>query len=100
MDGDPNWPTLDGEWSQWAVLAETEATYLGTGSAYLAACAHAGLRPGANWDLSRLREIRCSGSPLAADAAAWVYDEVSPDLMLAPPPAVLTSVPPSWVPAR
>ncbi|MDE8587895.1 acetoacetate--CoA ligase [Arthrobacter sp. NQ4] len=84
MDGDPNWPSLDGEWSQWAVLAETEATYLGTGSAYLAACAHAGLTPGKTWDLSRLREIQCSGSPLAADVAGWVYDDVSPDLVLAP----------------
>lgn len=84
MDGDPNWPALDGEWSQWAVLAETESTYFSTGSAYLAACAHADLTPGHSWDLSRLREIQCSGSPLAADVAGWVYQEVSPNLMLAP----------------
>lgn len=82
-DGDPNWPTLDGAWSQWAVLAETESTYLGTGSAYLAACAHAGLTPGETWDLSRLREIQCSGSPLAADVSGWVYNAVG-DVMLAP----------------
>ena len=84
MDGDPNWPTLDGEWSQWAVLAETKATYMVTGSAYLGACAHAGLTPGKTWDLSHVREIQCSGSPLAADVAAWVYAEVNPNLMLAP----------------
>lgn len=84
MDGDPNWPSLDGEWSQWAVLAETESTYFTTGSAYLAACAHAGLNPGSTWDLSRVREIQCSGSPLAADVAGWVYDAVGSDLMLAP----------------
>lgn len=84
MDGDPGWPGLGGEWSQWAVLAETESTYLTTGSAYLAVCAHAGLTPGKTWDLSRLREIQCSGSPLAADVAGWVYKEVNHDLMLAP----------------
>jgi len=84
MDGDPGWPTLGGEWSQWSVLAETSSTYFTTGSAYLAACAHAGLKPGKTWDLSRVREIQCSGSPLAADVAAWVYAEVSPNLMLAP----------------
>jgi acetoacetyl-CoA synthetase len=84
MDGDPNWPSLDGEWSQWAVAAETNAVYLVTGSAYLAACAHNGLTPGATWDLSQLREIQCSGSPLAADVAGWVYREVNPTLMLAP----------------
>ena len=84
MDGDPNWPSLDGEWSQWAVAAETKAVYLVTGSAYLAACAHNGLTPGATWDLSQLREIQCSGSPLASDVAGWVYREVNPKLMLAP----------------
>lgn len=83
LDGDPGWPRLDGEWSQWAVAAETRSTYLVTGSAYLAACAHAGLTPGATWDLGRLRELQCSGSPLAADVAEWVYREVSPDLLLA-----------------
>ena len=83
-DGDPNWPGLDGDWSQWAILAQTEATYLGTGAAYLAACAHAGLEPAKKWDLSRLREIQCSGSPLAADVAGWVYTSVNPDLLLAP----------------
>ncbi|MGO4105895.1 acetoacetate--CoA ligase [Leifsonia sp. YAF41] len=84
MDGDPNWPSPGGEWSQWAVAADTEATYLGTSSAYLAACAHAAMKPGASWDLSRLREIQCSGSPLSADVSGWVYDAVSPDLLLAP----------------
>ncbi|MEW1982489.1 acetoacetate--CoA ligase [Citricoccus sp. NPDC079358] len=84
MDGDPNWPAADGEWSQWAVMAETGSTYMGTGSAYLAACAHAGMRPNQKWDLSRLREIQCSGSPLAADVAGWVLDAVNPDLLLAP----------------
>lgn len=84
MDGDPNWPAADGEWSQWAVLAQTGATYLGTGAAYLGACAHAGLRPGSTWDLSRVREIQCSGSPLAADVAGWVLREVDADLRLAP----------------
>ncbi len=84
MDGDPNWPALDGEWSQWAVLERTRATYFVTGSAYLAASAHAGLEPGTRWDLTRVREIQCSGSPLAPDVAAWVYDRVGASLLLHP----------------
>lgn len=84
MDGDPNWPSLAGEWSQWAVLEETEATYFVTGAAYLAACAHAGLTPGSTWNLTRLREIQCSGSPLSPDVAGWVYDSVASDIMLNP----------------
>jgi acetoacetyl-CoA synthetase len=84
MDGDPNWPTLDGEWSQWAVLAETRSTYLVTGAAYLAASSQAGLSPGTTWDLSAVREIQCSGSPLSAEVAEWVYRDVGPNLLLAP----------------
>lgn len=84
MDGDPNWPALDGPWSQWATLESTRATYFVTGAAYLAASAHAGLRPGTRWDLSRLREIQCSGSPLAPDVAGWVYDAIGPSLLLNP----------------
>ena len=84
VDGDPNWPSVDGPWSQWAVAAETRATFLATGAAYLGACARAGLRPGERWDLSRLREINSSGSPLGSDTAAWVYDAVNPTLLLAP----------------
>lgn len=84
LDGDPNYPSLDGPWSQFAVAAETGATYIATSSAYLAACAHAGMTPGTTWDLSRLREIQCSGSPLAADVAAWVYAEVGAHVRMTP----------------
>lgn len=84
LDGDPNYPSLDGDWSQFAIAAQTGATYIATSSAYLAACAHSGMKPGKTWDLSHLREIQCSGSPLAADVAAWVYAEVSPTLKLTP----------------
>lgn len=84
VDGDPTWPSADGPWSQWAIAGETRATFLATGAAYLSACARAGLTPGRSWDLSRLREINSSGSPLAADVAAWVYEAVNPSLLLAP----------------
>ena len=77
VDGDPAWPALDGEWSQWAIAAETGATFLGTSAGYLATWAHSGLRPADLWDLSRLREITSSGSALAADVHAWIYDAVS-----------------------
>ncbi|MFE7422092.1 acetoacetate--CoA ligase [Rhodococcus sp. NPDC057529] len=84
VDGDPAWPTLDGEWSQWAIAAETGATFLGTSAGYLATWAHCGLRPADRWDMSRLREITSSGSALAADVHAWIYHAVTSDLLMAP----------------
>lgn len=83
VDGDPSWPTLDGPWSQWAIAAETRATFLGTSAGYLASWAHSSLRPAELWDLSCLREITSAGSPLAADVSGWVYDTVSPTVLLA-----------------
>jgi acetoacetyl-CoA synthetase len=81
FDGDPAWPDLG---AQWAVAADTEATLFGTSAGYLAACARSPLRPGEIYDLTALREITSSGSPLSATASAWVYDAVKPAVLLAP----------------
>ena len=81
FDGDPAWPDLGG---QWAIAAETKATLFGTSAGYLAACARSDLRPGDSYDLTALRELTSSGSPLSAAASAWVYDAVKPDVLLAP----------------
>ena len=51
-------------------------TYFGTGAPYLLACMKAGLRPGAEHDLSRLRGIGSTGSPLPPEGFRWVYDAV------------------------
>ena len=80
FDGDPAWPTLD---AAWGVVAETGADFFGTSAGYLSACARAGLSPGREHDLRALRQITSSGSPLSATAAAWVYDAVADDLLLA-----------------
>jgi acetoacetyl-CoA synthetase len=84
VDGDPAWPALDGPWAQWAIVEDTGATFLGTAAAYLATWAHSGLRPADLWDMGRLREIVSSGSPLAADVAAWLQDAVNPEVFVAP----------------
>jgi acetoacetyl-CoA synthetase len=66
----------------WELIAETGVTYAGTGAPYLLACAKAGLRPGAEHDLSRLRGIGSTGSPLPPEGFDWVYAEVGQDLVL------------------
>ena len=66
----------------WRLMAETGVTYGGTGAPYLLACAKAGLRPGAEHDLSRLRGVGSTGSPLPPEGFRWVYDAVGRDLQL------------------
>src|ERR1022692_1488692 len=66
----------------WRLMADTGVTYAGTGAPYLLACAKAGLRPGAEHDLSKLRGVGSTGSPLPPEGFRWVYDAVGSDLLL------------------
>ncbi len=78
-DGSPLWPSADRLWE----LAERHRlTSLGTSPGYLLACEKAGLHPGREHDLSALRAVGVTGSPLPASSFRWLYDEVAPDLAL------------------
>jgi len=61
----------------WRLAADLGVTYLGTGAPYLVTCMKAGLRPADELDLSRLRGIGSTGSPLPPEAFDWVYASVS-----------------------
>ncbi|WP_369139226.1 acetoacetate--CoA ligase [Modestobacter versicolor] len=78
-DGAPAYPAVD---AQFALAARTGITYLGTSAGYLSACEKAGVRPGEAHDLSALRAIGSTGSPLPASAYRWVHDAVRPDIPL------------------
>ncbi len=66
----------------WQLAAEEQVSYLGVGAPYLMAGQKAGLRPGETWDLSALRGIGSTGSPLPPEGFAWVYHAVGKDLQL------------------
>jgi acetoacetyl-CoA synthetase len=78
-DGSATYPATD---RLWRLTAEHGVTYLGVGAPYLVACMKAGLRPGAEVDLSALRAIGSTGSPLPPEAFGWVYERVKQDLLL------------------
>jgi acetoacetyl-CoA synthetase len=80
FDGNPAFPDLDTLWQ----LAESARVQLfGTSAAYIMNCTKAGLRPGERHDLSALKSIGSTGSPLPAEGFGWVYDAVKRDLWLA-----------------
>jgi acetoacetyl-CoA synthetase len=66
----------------WGLAAETGVTYFGVGAPYIQASMKAGVEPGKDVDLSRLRAIGSTGSPLPPESFTWVYDSVSRDLLL------------------
>ncbi|MEO7337256.1 MAG: acetoacetate--CoA ligase [Caldimonas sp.] len=56
--------------------AETGVTFFGAGAAFYASCLKAGLEPQRVADLSRLRALGATGSPLAIDCYEWVYAQM------------------------
>jgi acetoacetyl-CoA synthetase len=79
VDGNPAHPDLS---MQWTMAAQTGATHLGLAPAYLMACRKAGLEPGRNLDLSRVRQLLTAGSPLPVEGYAWVYEQLGDDVLL------------------
>ncbi len=47
-------------------------------------CQKAGITPRTTVDLSALRSLGSTGSPLSAEAYEWIYADVKPDVWLAP----------------
>ncbi|MET9499849.1 acetoacetate--CoA ligase [Streptomyces sp. NPDC006552] len=79
-DGSPGFP---GTGAQWAVAEATGATLFGTSAAYVMACRKAGVHPSRDHDLSRVKCVATTGSPLPPDGFRWLHDEVRPDLWIA-----------------
>lgn len=75
-------PTYGRPDRQFEVLARTGATMFAVGAAYLSLVERAGLAPGREWDLGRLRSIMSTGSPLPASTWRWVHRDVKPDVHL------------------
>ena len=66
------------------LVDEHRVTALGVSPRFLDACAQAGLRPRDSHDLSSLRTLLSTGSPLTAEGFRYVYDAVASDVHLAP----------------
>lgn len=80
FDGSPTYPDSNIMWSE-AEKAKINA--LGTSPKFLTHCQKEGIHPGKDFDLSALKTIYSTGSPLVTENFQWVYSEVKPDLQLA-----------------
>ena len=83
-DGSPTGPrsALAGDarevdWATvWRFAADARATYFGAGAAFYASCLKAGVEPRQAGDLSALRAIGSTGSPLAVECYEWIADHL------------------------
>lgn len=79
-DGSPAHPDLLG---LWRFAGAAEATFFGTGAAFLQSCAKAGLRPADAVDLAPLSAVGSTGSPLPAPMFEWIGEAVKPGVFIA-----------------
>jgi acetoacetyl-CoA synthetase len=78
-DGSPGHPDLG---TLWDLAARARITCLGTSAGFLSTCHKQGLSVGDEHDLSALRSIGSTGSPLAPESFEWVYTHVKEDVWL------------------
>jgi len=80
FDGNPFHPHPGALWE----LAQNEKiTVFGTSAGYIAALQSAGVQPGKQYDLTPLRAVLSTGSPLSEEGFDFIYNEVKEDLQLA-----------------
>jgi len=79
-DGSPVYPEPG---ALWRLAQDEKITIFGTSARYLALQEKQRVRPGRDHDLSALRTILSTGSPLSPESFRYVYREISRDVQLA-----------------
>lgn len=78
-NGSPGYPDMN---ALFELAVASGMTYFGTSAAFINACIKAEIHPNRQFDLSRIRAVGSTGSPLSMAGFAWVYDNVNRDLAL------------------
>lgn len=79
-DGNPFYP---GPEALWQMAQDEKISVFGTSAGYIAALMNSGLKPKRQFDLSSLRAILSTGSPLSMEGFDFVYQEIKKDMQLA-----------------
>ncbi len=78
-DGSPIYP--DGR-VLWQMAEELGITVFGTSAKYISSCVAAEIKPQNQFNLTKLRAILSTGSPLSEESFDYVYRDVKKDIML------------------
>ncbi|PJB51426.1 MAG: acetoacetate--CoA ligase [Chloroflexi bacterium CG_4_9_14_3_um_filter_45_9] len=76
-DGNPNYPDPG---AMWKLVQDEKITIFGCSASYLNYLRSQGVKPGTDYDLSSLRQISQTGSPLSPEGFEYVYQEIKKDL--------------------
>ncbi len=80
FDGNPFHPGPD---ALWKMAQDEKVTIFGTSAGYIEALKNAGVKPREQFDLSSLKSVLSTGSPLSDENYEFIYAEVKEDLQLA-----------------
>ncbi|MDP3613753.1 MAG: AMP-binding protein, partial [Rubrivivax sp.] len=77
FDGNPGGPAKAPDWGTlWRFAARAGVTWFGAGAAFYASCLKADVQPQQEGDLSKLRAIGSTGSPLSDECYQWIWDRL------------------------
>ena len=76
-DGNPNYPDPG---AMWKLIQDETITIFGCSASYIHFLKKEDVSPGSSYNLSSLREISQTGSPLSAEGFEYVYREIKSDL--------------------
>jgi acetoacetyl-CoA synthetase len=79
VDGSPGYPDLN---ALWQTVADEKVTHFGTSARFIAGCRKVELAPARQLDLSPLRVVFSTGSPLLPEDYDWFYSNGAPDALL------------------
>jgi len=79
-DGNPFHPSPA---ALWQMAEDEKITIFGTSAGYIAALKNANVKPGQEFNLSPMKSLLSTGSPLSKEDFHYIYDEVKSDLQLA-----------------
>ncbi len=79
-DGNPFYPNPG---VLWQMAQDQKISVFGTSAGYIAALQGTGVKPGKTYDLSALRTVLSTGSPLSIEGFHYIYQEVKNDIQLA-----------------
>ena len=78
FDGNPGGTKENPDWTTlWRFAANTGVTFFGAGAAFFANCLKAGVDLSACGDLTQVRALGSTGSPLSIEAQQWGTDQFS-----------------------
>lgn len=78
-NGSPAYPNMN---ALFELAAASGMSYFGTSAAFISACIKADIAPNRDYDLSKIRAVGSTGSPLTVSGFQWIYEHINETLAL------------------